>query len=216
VQSMNNNVLTLSKRGHTAEDTVRAVQILKEFGFKVGAQLMPGLPGDTKETFQSTIRQVIDLRPHMSRLYPALVIRGTTLARWYRDKRYQPMALEEAVQICMESCILLEAENIPVIRIGLMSSPSLLEDGQIVAGPWHPAFGFLVRSGVYRKNLESILPRPGDVSQIKISVQRKAIPLLRGFKNQGLKWIENKTQARVIKVDSDDSIPFGMARFEAI
>ena len=216
VQSMNNNVLTLSKRGHTAEDTVRAVQILKEFGFRVGAQLMPGLPGDTKETFQSTIRQVIDLRPHMSRLYPALVIRGTTLARWYRDKRYQPMALEEAVQICMESCILLEAENIPVIRIGLMSSPSLLEDGQIVAGPWHPAFGFLVRSGVYRKNLESILPRPGDVSQIKISVQRKAIPLLRGFKNQGLKWIENKTQARVIKVDSDDSIPFGMARFEAI
>ena len=215
-QSMDDEVLTLSKRGHTAEDTVRAVKLLRRYGFKVGIQLMPGLPGDSQEKFRSTITKTISLHPDMVRLYPALVIRGTELARWYLEGRYRPMALEEAVEICAESCIRLEAEEIPVIRIGLMSSPSLLKKGQIVAGPWHPAFGFLVRSGIHQKKIEPDLPHPGEASQIKIRAPMREIPLVRGYKNQGIKGIERKTGAKVIRVESDNSIPPGKVRIEKI
>ncbi len=209
VQSMDDHVLTNSKRGHTAEDSVTAVQLLKKYGFNVGIQLMPGLPGDSRDTFYSTVSKVIDMHPDMVRLYPALVIRGTELESLYNEGFYQPLELDGAVEICMESCIRLEENSIPVIRIGLMSSPSLLEDGQIIAGPWHTAFGFLVRSGIYRKNIGPELPGPGEFDYIKLTVSTREIPLIRGYRNQGIKEIEIRTGAKIVKVEGDDSISDG-------
>jgi histone acetyltransferase (RNA polymerase elongator complex component) len=215
-QSMDNKVLSLSKRGHTAEDTVNAVKALRKKGFRVGIQLMPGLPGDSEKKMRSTVTEVIKLQPDMVRLYPTLVIQGTELARLYSEGRYRPMPLEKAVDVCIESCIRLEAKDIPVIRIGLMSSPSLLEKGQIVAGPWHPAFGFLVRSGIHQKGIEPDLPRHGEASKINIRVRKREIPLLRGYKNKGLEWIERKTGAKVNGIEHDDSIPPGRVRIEKL
>lgn len=215
-QSMDNQVLELSKRGHTAEDTVRAVEKLKRYGFRVGIQLMPGLPGDSEWKFRETITKVIRLRPDMARLYPALIIRGTGLARLYREGRYQPLDLPTAVRVCVEGCIRLEAEGIVVIRIGLMSSSSLLEEGQIIAGPWHPAFGFLVRSSIHHKKMRPDLPRPGTASQIRILAPEREIPLVRGHKNQGIRLIEKKTGARVTGVEPDNSIPRGRVKVEIV
>jgi histone acetyltransferase (RNA polymerase elongator complex component) len=208
-QSMDDKVLGFSRRGHTAADTAASVEILKSYGFKVGLQLMPGLPGDSKEGFFKTINSVIRLKPDMARLYPAIVIEGTELADWYNHKRYQPLTLEEAVLICGEACVSLESNRIPVIRIGLMSSPSLLKEGQIVAGPWHSAFGFLVRSDIHLKGIQDLLPGHGEVSQIGIRAPLREIPLVRGYKNQGLRLIEEKTGARIIYVRHDDSLPHG-------
>jgi len=215
-QSMDDRVLSLSNRGHTAGDTVKGVQALKEYGFRVGIQLMPGLPGDSNECFHSTITKVIRLHPDMVRLYPALVIRGTELVRWYSEGRYSPLSLEEAVEICMEGCMRLESEGIPVIRIGLMTSPTLLEDGQIVAGPWHTAFGFLVRSGIHLKKIASFLPGQGKVSLIRIHAPKREVNLVRGYKNQGIRWIEQRTGAKVVGVEPDDSIAPGCVRIENI
>ena len=206
-QSMDDEVLGLTRRGHTVRDTVESFHLLRRHGFKVGIQLMPGLPGDSEEKFMKTIEDVITLHPDMVRLYPTIVINGTELARWYKEKRYQPLQLEEAVKICQESCVRLEGKKIPVIRIGLMSSPSLLEEGQIVAGPWHEAFGFLVRSGIYQKKIEPYLPKRGDVTKMRIRVPYREIPLLRGYKNSGLGLIEQKTGARVTGVIADESVP---------
>ena len=215
-QSMDDRVLSLSNRGHTAKDTVKGVEALRERGFRVGIQLMPGLPGDSSECFRSTITEVIRLHPDMVRLYPALVIQGTELVHWYRGGRYLPLSLEAAVEICMEGCMRLESENIPVIRIGLMSSPTLLKEGQIVAGPWHTAFGFLVRSGIHLKRIASCLPAQGEVSKIRIHAPEREIPLVRGYKNQGIEWIEQWTGAKVVGVESDDSIASGEIRIENI
>jgi len=115
VQSMDNRVLLLSNRGHTSQDTVNAFKILKKKGFTVGAQLMPGLPGDSKEIFMDTIEKIIGLRPDMARLYPTLVIRGTKLAQWYKQGRYTPMGLKDTINLCKEACIRLENAGIPVI-----------------------------------------------------------------------------------------------------
>ncbi len=215
-QSMDNNVLNLSKRGHTAEDTVKAVRLLQKSGFRVGIQLMPGLPGDSEDIFYSTITNVINLQPDMVRLYPAVVIRGTELATLYEKDLYEPLGIDDAVEICMESCIRLEERGIPVIRIGLMSSPSLLEEGQIMAGPWHPAFGFLVRSGIYQRSIESVLPGPGEAENIRILVSAREEPLIRGYKNLGLRGIKAKTGVNIIEIKGDDSIPEGRVKIELL
>jgi len=216
VQSMDDNVLMLSKRGHTSHDTIKAVALLKQFNFKVGVQLMPGLPGDSESGFNDTIKKVIDLNPHMARLYPAIVIKGTELASIYHANGFRPLTLDEAIRICGEGCVRLEDKGIQVIRIGLMSSPSLLRDGEILAGPWHSAFGFLVRSYIHQKKIEAFLPRFGSPASIGIKAPMREIPLVRGYKNEGVRLMEEKSGARIIYIRPDDSVPPGSIKIDEL
>jgi len=209
VQSMDDHVLALSGRGHSAQDSEKAVGLLKNLGFQVGVQLMPGLPGDSRAVFLSTVEKIIGLEPNMARLYPALVIKGTALARMYERGDYLPLGLPEAVEICAESCTILEKAGIPVIRIGLMSSPTLLLQDQILGGPWHTAFGFLVRCRMYQKAIASQLPSRGRLEKLGIRVRDRDVPLLRGYKNEGIQWISMMTGAEVLAVEGDRSIPPG-------
>jgi histone acetyltransferase (RNA polymerase elongator complex component) len=215
-QSMDDRVLELSRRGHTAQDTVESVRLLREQGFKVGIQLMPGLPGDSEEVFKKTVGEVIKLRPDMVRLYPTLVIKGTELATWYRENRYHPLALDAAVGICQESCVRLEEKGIPVIRIGVMSSPALIPGDEIMAGPWHSAFGFLVRSGIHQEKIASYLPRQAVAGKIRLRVPSGEIPLVRGYKNRGLRLIEEKTGAKIVDTIGDDAVPSGQVRVDML
>lgn len=215
-QSMDNRVLDLSRRGHSAEDTVAGVRGLRTHGFRVGIQLMPGLPGDTEEGFRRTVDRVMELRPDMVRLYPALVLRGTELETRYLEGLYRPLTLAEAVRICGEACARFEANGIPVIRIGLMSSPSLLEEDTIVAGPWHGALGFLVRSKIHRQRIEPRLPEPGRAERIRLRVPRREIPLVRGYENAGLREIEAKSGAVVVEVRPDDSLLSGQVEVDVL
>lgn len=214
VQSMDDHVLDLSHRGHTSADTVNAVHILRELNFNVGIQLMPGLPGDSADTFRITTKKVIALAPDMVRLYPALVIKGTGLLRLYKEGLYTPLTLEKAIEICAESCMSLEAAGIPVIRMGLMSSPSLLEEGQIVDGPWHPAFGFLVRSFIYHREIEKHLHLSEKRAGIKIFARPEEMSLLRGYKNYGIGKIEAMTGAKITGLVPDETLASGNIRIE--
>jgi histone acetyltransferase (RNA polymerase elongator complex component) len=216
VQSMDNNVLLLSNRGHTSLDTINAVKTLKERGFKVGIQLMPGLPGDSKEVFMDTIDKVIGLKPDMARLYPTLVIRGTKLAQWYEQGKYSPMGLEDTVNLCKEACIRLEDSGIPVIRIGLMSSPSLLKKGEIIAGPWHPSLGSLVRSAIHLERVRPCLPAMGEAKKIILRVPKQEMPLIMGYKRSGMRHIETITGAMIKDIVPDASIPSGEVGFKIL
>jgi histone acetyltransferase (RNA polymerase elongator complex component) len=205
VQSMDDKVLSISNRGHTSDDTVNAVNILKKRGFNVGIQLMPGLPGDTEDIFMDTISKVISLKPNIARLYPTLVIRGTKLERLYKQGEYLPLGLQDAVSLCKKACIRLENSGTPVIRIGLMSSPSLLE-GDIIAGPWHPSLGFLVRSSMHLERLRQYLPAMGEAKTIIIHAPNNEIPLIIGYKKSGIKHIEAITGSVIKDIIPDDSI----------
>lgn len=209
VQSMNDHVLERSGRGHTAGDTVAAVSLLKKHGFKTGVQLMPGLPGDSAEIFQNTLDMVLEISPDIARLYPAIVIKGTGLAELYRAGTYKPLSLDEAVAICSKSCTRLEQSGVDVIRIGLMSTPSLLEDGEILAGPWHNAFGFLVRSDMYLKKIAPFLPAPGTSPEIGIRMPEREIPLLRGYENRGIKQIEKLHGLAIRYIKPENNIRSG-------
>ncbi len=215
-QSMDDGVLGLSRRGHTARDTVDSVHLLRAHGFKVGIQLMPGLPGDSEDTFLKTVDEVIKLRPDMVRLYPTLVIKGTELATWYNENRYLPLTLDAAVRICHRSCVRLEQRGIPVIRIGLMSSTALVPGDEIVAGPWHGAFGFLVRSDIHQEKIASCLPRRGVADRMRLRVPPREIPLVRGYKNRGLHLIQEKTGAKVTGVMPDEAVPSGQIRVDVL
>jgi histone acetyltransferase (RNA polymerase elongator complex component) len=161
VQSLDDKVLTTVERGHTAADVDRAVALLRQYGFRVGLQLMVGLPGQTRQSLLETLDHVLALQPDGCRIYPLLVIKDTKLATWYQKGLYTPITLEQAIE---ETALLhstLEAHHIPVIRMGLQPDRDLCAPGHILAGPFHPAFGELVRSYEWRQIIASRIAGQG-------------------------------------------------------
>jgi histone acetyltransferase (RNA polymerase elongator complex component) len=145
IQSMDDDVLRCSRRGHTVSDTVKTIELLSKRAVSWVAQIMPGLPGDTEKTMIETASRVADLSPGGVRIYPALVLSGTELEHMYRRGEYNPLSLDHALEIVKTMTVIFESHSVPIIRIGLC--PSIELERRIVAGPYHPAFGSLVYEG---------------------------------------------------------------------
>lgn len=205
-QSLDDRVLGCSNRGHTLETVVQASEMIKKKGFSLGIQTMIGLPEDTAEKALLTAKKVIQIDPDFVRIYPTLVIRNTYLQKMYEQGRYTPLTLEEAVDISAKLLELYEENNINVIRIGLQPTESISENGEVIAGPFHPALRQLVQSRLLRNKLEKyflnnkvkdrqevvIECKPGEVSNI-VGQKRQNIDKLRADFNIGsIKVIERE------------------------
>lgn len=149
VQSMDDEVLGASNRGHSASDVRKAAKLMKEYPFELGMQMMTGLPMDTPEKSLSTAEEIIKLRPASVRIYPTLTIKDTYLEKMYREGRYSPQTLDEAVELAKKLILRFEAENIKIIRVGLQSTDEISENGSVVAGPVHSSFRELAESSIY-------------------------------------------------------------------
>ena len=144
VQSMNDRVLRLSGRGHTASDTVRAVETLKRFSFEVVTQLMPGLPGDDEASIVESAMKAAGLRPVAARLYPTLVVEGTELHRMYIRGEYEPWTLSSMIPALKKVMDIFGKQGIPVIRVGLHNSKEFGD--KVAAGPYHPSLRDLLKT----------------------------------------------------------------------
>ncbi|MFZ3073180.1 MAG: radical SAM protein [Thermodesulfobacteriota bacterium] len=144
VQSMNDTVLRLSGRGHSAADTAKAVETLKSFSFDVVMQLMPGLPGDGEASIIESAVNAAELRPVAVRLYPTVVVKGTELHEMYLKGEYEPWTLSSMIPALKKVMDIFEKQGIPVIRVGLHHSKEFGD--KVVAGPYHPSLRDLLKT----------------------------------------------------------------------
>ncbi len=149
VQSMSQEVLKKSNRGHTRDDVIKAVELIRKYPFKLGLQMMTGLPADTDERSLQTADDIIELKPDFVRIYPTLTIKDTFLEKLYCNGEYTPQTLDEAVELAKKLLMKFEKNNIQVIRIGLQATGEISESGSVVAGPVHSSFRELVESSIY-------------------------------------------------------------------
>ena len=206
-QSMDDNVLARSGRGHTADDTRRAVRLLREQQFTIGLQIMPGLPGDSPERFQETVDRVIALKPHFVRLYPALVIKGTPLEHLYRSGRYAPLEIDEAVALCCDAVVKFELAGIDVIRIGLQPTEELERPGTILAGPYHPAFRQLVDSSIFLDKMRAALKeRPPLNDTAVFSVNPRDVSTAIGQRRENMKTLLKEFGLENISIVEDPNV----------
>jgi histone acetyltransferase (RNA polymerase elongator complex component) len=216
-QSMDDQILRLSRRGHTAQDTENAVERLKAFAVKVGIQIMPGLPGDTAETILETGRRVVELQPDFVRIYPTVVVENTVLETWYRAGRFAPLSLADAVAVSKRLYVLFEGNGIPVIRMGLQGTEALSRSGALVAGPFHPAFGHLVHSAVFLDHAIKALEGQEPLGErLIIKANPRDVPKIRGLKNQNMTELTRRFHLRQLQVLEDRTVPEEMLRIEAI
>ena len=144
LQSLDQEVLDSSARGHSVLQSEKALKLLKARGFTVGAQLMCGLPKDNTSKLMATVKRVAALGPDFVRIYPVLVIRGSGLEKLYLDGAYNPLSLSKAIALTCRMRMIFAQHHIKVVRMGLQPSEEL--EDKILAGPYHPAFGELVIS----------------------------------------------------------------------
>lgn len=161
IQSLNNRVLILNERGHSVECIYNSSEMIKKFGFKLGLQMMLGLYGDDFQKSLNTAFEFCKIKPDFVRIYPTLVIKDTYLEKLYEMKKYIPMTMEEAIELSKYLVILFEKNQIEIIRLGLQSSDNISEDGDVVAGPFHPAFRELVEGEIYLDLLEEYFKKEG-------------------------------------------------------
>ncbi len=196
VQSFDDRVLEDSGRGHTAADVHDAVRCLKKHGIDFVIQLMPGLVGDTWETSLCSAAEAASLNPAAVRIYPVVVLNGTGLDELYRRGQYSPLSLEEAVELCKEIYLLFSSRSIPVIRMGIHPfAPG--EIANIVAGPYHPSFGYLVKARVRRDEMTACMRchigagRPG-ADRISIRIPGRFMEEYLGANRENIAFLQNR------------------------
>lgn len=184
VQSLDDEVLRKSGRGHSVNDVIVASRLIKEAGFTLGHQIMPGLPGDNFEIDIETTKKSIEMKPDICRIYPSLVIKDTPMEDMYNRGDYIPYSLDEAVYISGEMLKLYTDAKIKVIRIGLQPTDTITTGKDIVDGPFHPAFRELVEGHLICETLDKKCPREKDII---IEINEKDISKLYANKKQYFK-----------------------------
>ena len=158
VQSFDEEVLKKSKRVHSLKDVYDAIDLIKEYGFDFGIQLMIGLPGDSKEKCINSAKQAAKLKPQLSRLYPTVVFPDTELCKMYKRGEYIACTEDEYVDICKEMYKILDEAGITIMRVGLKST-DLVTDQTDLSSNYHPAFRQLVEGAIAKDSLVSQLDK---------------------------------------------------------
>jgi histone acetyltransferase (RNA polymerase elongator complex component) len=207
VQSMNDQVLIAARRGHTAQDVRKAVSLLKEEPYRLGLQMMVGLPGDSSRSAMATGEAICDLEPDFVRIYPTLVLKGSVLARRYRQKRYRPMPLDEAVDLVKALYALFIRRGIPVIRMGLQATEGLDTGADVLTGPYHPAFGELVHSALWLDALHRCIEALGlKACALEMRLNPKLISRVKGQHNRNMDMLTSAFALSSIHLTPDDSL----------
>ena len=205
-QSMDDHVLALAGRGHTAADVERAARLVKDAGFELILQMMTGLPGDSDDGAIDTSRQLIALSPDAVRIYPTVVVRGTELEKLWRSGACQEHSVEDAVRVCAKLLPMFDAAGIPVIRLGLNPTEEL-SGGAALAGAYHPALGELVRSRVLRNRAEEMLTEMNcEEGFVTIYVPEKQLSQMLGQKRCNSVWLQERFRLNGLRIAPDPKL----------
>ena len=197
-QSMDNDVLKASKRGHSKEHVENASRIITDMGVTLGLQMMTGLPNDSKEKCLYTAKRFKELGAKETRIYPTVVLRETHLAKMYENGKYQPQSIEDAVDVCALLYRYFRDNDITILRMGLPDSISLKEN--YIKGAYHPSLGELIVSRDIRNQIEKQLSGKTDIT---IRVNPKFLSKVNGNKRCNIIYFKEKGITTNVTVDSD-------------
>ena len=209
VQSANDYILKRANRGHTFEDVKKASKMIRWRGFKLGHQMMVGLPESTRIDEINTAKELIKLRPKMVRIYPVLVIKNTRLEKEYLEGKYTPLTVVQAVETCKELVSMFNQKGIDVIRVGLQNTDEItdpnIEGSEVVAGPYHPAFRQLVESGLWCDTiLAKIKQLNVKVKKVEVTVNPQDANNVIGHKRENIEKLKDMyTLDLIVKQDKN-------------
>lgn len=190
IQSMNDEVLAFLKRGHSTNDTIKAVKLLNERKIPFIGQMMIGLPRATSKDEIECAEFICKSGAFGSRIYPTLVFKQTELDDMTSKGTYVPLSLDEAVTRSASVLEVFVNNNVPCIRIGLCESENLHSEDSFVAGPNHPSIGEMVKSRLYRSIIFDKLSDMELSKKIIIECPKGAVSQVVGNRRSNLTELE--------------------------
>ncbi len=218
VQSTDDYILKRSNRGHNFADVKKASKMIRWNGFKLGHQMMVGLPESTRIDEINTAKALIKLKPKMVRIYPVLVVKNTKLEKEYQEGKYEPLPLVQAVEICKELVRMFADKNIEIIRVGLQNTDEITEPGskksEVVAGPYHPAFRQLVESAMWYDAIVGKIKKLNvKVKEVEVTVNPIDANNVIGHKKENVMKLKNTYDVDLI-LKQDEAIKQGKSKIE--
>ncbi len=205
-QSLDDTVLRLNERGHTAEDVRRASRRIRENGFELGLQIMPGLYGASKESDFCTCDAVCEIAPDTVRIYPVVILKGTQLGELFQSGEYQPRPFDD---MAAETAAMMERfmdRGIRIIKVGLHAS-EFVQD-KAIGGYYHPAFRELCESFIFRRRMETLLSQTEWAAERTFAVHPSCISKAIAQKRANLTYFYAVYRSR-IRVTGDTNVePF--------
>ena len=198
-QSMDNAVLSANRRGHDSEAVRSAAELIKEYGFQLGLQMMTGLYLDTVEKSLQTAQEFISLKADAVRIYPTVIIKGTYLGELFEKGEYQSFGFDETIDLCARLLLMFEAAGVPVIRLGLHSGGGL--SGKILGGVYHPALREIVEGRIAFMKMKEFMEK-SEVKRFRIFTDRKNISRISGHKKENKIKLNNLGYSFVITEES--------------
>ena len=222
VQSLDDKVLELSERGHSAADVYKACEMIKSYGcFTLGIQLMIGLPGDSYESCIASAKEAVAIGPEIARLYPTVIISDTELCSMYRSGEFVPFSHEEMLRTTTDMYRILTGAGINVIRVGLKSTALISDaEGSSVVGEYHPAFRQLVEGRIAREEIEERLREidkaaGGLRTEVVIKAGPDRFSAVIGHKAENKRYFRERFPDLMIKYIEDPDIPEQKVSVEA-
>lgn len=202
-QSLCDNVLWLSNRGHTAKEVEEAARMVKQEGFELILQMMTGLPGDTDESCVETAKKIIALRPDGVRIYPTVIVRDTELYDMWKAGTYKEHTVSDAVRVCAKITKLFDEAGIPIIRMGLNPTEDL-SGGDAVGGAYHPALGELVRSHMMLDKAVKLLDGVEPDKRVVLGVNKSDVSKMIGQHRCNAEALKSQFKLKSIKIMQTD------------
>lgn len=202
-QSLCDNVLWLSNRGHTAKEVEEAARMVKQEGFELILQMMTGLPGDTDESCVETAKRIIALRPDGVRIYPTVIVRDTELYDMWKAGTYKEHTVSDAVRVCAKITKLFDEAGIPIIRMGLNPTEDL-SGGDAVGGAYHPALGELVRSRMMLDKAVELLDGIEPNKRVILGVNKSDVSKMVGQHRCNAEVLKTQFKLKSLKITQTD------------
>ena len=206
LQSMRDEVLMSSKRGHTALDAERACRLIKDAGYSLIGQMMIGLPGSTLEDEIYTAKKICEMGADGARIYPTVVFRETVLADMAEGGDYLPLTTEDAVERTAAALGIFLARGVNVIRVGLQAT-ELLTGGEETMSAYHPAIGEMAYSRCFRDALEKAFEHEKTNGKYaEISVNPGDLSKMIGQKGANRQYLQTQFSLRGIRFRPDEKM----------
>ena len=216
VQSASDYILDRAERGHSFEDVKKASKLIRSYGFVLGHQMMVGLPESTRKDEINTAKELIKLKPKIVRIYPVLVVKGTKLEKEYKDGKYEPLSVVQAVEICKELVRMFADKKIEIIRVGLQNTDEISdpknEKSEVVAGPYHPSFRQLLESSLWCDSIvDKIKKLNVKVKEVEVTINPIDVNNVVGHKKENIKKLKD-TYDVDLKIKQDKKMRQGKSK----
>lgn len=204
-QSLDEEVLKQSGRGHSVEDVINASKLIISYGFKLGLQMMTGLPGDTPDKSIATAKKIVELGASNTRIYPTLVIKDTELAQRWERGEYKPQTLDEAVNLSASLLEIFQDANVDIIRVGLHPSEDLIAGKDLLDGPFHVSFRQLAETEIWRRKFLALKENHEIGKPIVINVTSRDLNSAIGYNGSNREMLLEYFPEVTFEVKEEDS-----------